>query len=245
MGTMKKIFLGILILGLGHLIYFYGFRNIDNPRFDIFFQSKSFPRTHFSYFYFLGKIPPSYNKYFNESLIFKNKQCKLINIVRKHHPNYHNYIIFSNKNSKLLLKNSDSLYYKISGANNILSSQINLRAYNKYLKCANISDKEKIIDTFFYLFTTIGGDNSYKVVVDTLPAYLRIKNKMDLELIKMRKNKIKDSLFFDSDKFIFKKDKVYVWFKNFGIFQFNFEIKNNKIVSVTDRFLGYTGSEKW
>lgn len=250
MGAIKKLLIGILILVLGHSIYFYGFRNINNPRFDIFYQSKPFPETHFSYFYFLGEIP-QYYKEFDERIVSENNQCRLINILRKKHPNYHNYIVLTDGESKeYLLKNSDSIYYRSQEFRNLISSQIDLEVFNMYLKCMNISNRDEIIKSFFYLSSTIGGDISYKVDYDPLPTYIPIKNIINYDSIEIGIDSsllksLDKSSHFNPKEFKFDEKRIYCWFKNSGIFIFEFDIEDGRVNKVTDSFLGYTGAEKW
>lgn len=249
MGSIKKTFFGVFILLIGHLTYFYVFRK-DNPRIDIYFDSKSFPKSKMNYYYFLGKLPPKYYQDFEEKIIHKDNQCKLINIIRKRHPNYHNYIVLNKGSKEYLLKNSDSLFYHIQGGKNLISSQIDIEVFNKYLKCNNITDSNEIMNTFFYLSSTIGGDASYRVDYDSLPSYIPIKKYNDYNSIELNidsnftENLVTD-LQFNPNTFQFDEDNCYCWFKDKGIFKFNFVIKKDTVVNVTDIFLGYTGAEKW
>lgn len=261
MGAINKKKLGILLILLGHLIYFYGFRKIDDPRIEIYYNYHSYPGSQFkhflfsgdlppklSYYYFLGILPPKYNRKYEEKNIFEKDQCRLININRLDTPNYQNYIIYQNQTGSYLLKNSDSLFYKIEGVNDLISSQIDLNIFNMFINCKGVVDEAQIANEFFYLSSTIGGDDSYEAENDPLPPYIVIQKRDYFDFIQKYSresflNRIDEGLIFNPESFQFNQNTSYCWFKNWGIIRFNFEFNDKTVVKVTDTFLGYTGAE--
>jgi len=252
MGTIKKISFIMISLLIIHIIYFIFIRKIDNLRFEIYFKDKSI-KEKLNYNYFFGTIPKKFNFEFQEQIIFEDKKIKLTNVLRKLYPNYYNYILYSDKkeNVEFMLKNTDSLYYHLIDSTNMISSQFNIVILNKYLTKKGIKTKNNIIETFFLLSSTIGGDSSYETDYDPLPSFININSIEDYNLLIKGIDSIliknsNDIRIFNPKKYDFNYSNLSTcWFKNHGLFQFEFEFENDTIVSVKDKFIGFTGAEKW
>jgi len=249
MGAIKKIFIIVLSILIVHTIYYYLIRNINNPRFDLYYNSKSFKVSKLNYNYYIGVLPKSYEKEFHEETIKENKKYSLINILRVKHPNYHNYILLIDKGKEYVLKNSDSIYYYIQNKKNILSSQIDKIVFNKYLKLIHVKNEDEIVGEYCYLVSTIHDEFGKKFNQDSLSNYIiindyqdyyKITKYIDSSLIKNSNS----SEIFNPRNFDFKNSSRYCWFKNFGVFEMKFDIKKDSVSSIKDNFLGIIGAEK-
>jgi len=248
---MKTIkFLAIIIIILSS--YFFFIRKTDEPFFSLIYENKSFPESKISLNYFLGKLPSTMDEMFRIQNIKIDKNFYCINMVRKA-TFYHNYIFFVDKkdyNKYHLLKNSDSLMYYYVDSENKLSSQIDIKLFNELLKRGNIKGRKNIINLYAYLSSTIGGDTSYQhsendilpvfMLINNFNDYNKINENADLNFIKHNSADIVNINLIDFES----EEKVYYWFKNSGVFEFNFEIGNDSVKSVTDKYLGYIGAEK-
>lgn len=232
---MGRKFLRIIIWSLGMLLFISILiallGNYTNPRREIYFRYHNKANIG----YLLGYLPNNYFEEYHEEIVNENKFYRLVNITYLQHPSdNHNYVLFIEKNNprnEEILFDSDSLYWYISGTTDLLSSQVNLRVFNKYLKYNNIKSKDAVIEKLCVLFGDFR-DEKYKVVTNTFQITKLLK--LD-ETIEQNAGYCYELL---PDKFTPNFDKyTYLWFKDLGFFEMSLIMKENKLKMITDRYI--------
>ncbi len=206
------------------------FADYSNPRRTIFFRYHS----KLSLAYLFGYLPKKYYADYSETIIEETNDYCLTNIIFCKFPSEnHNYLILKEKGnhtSENILLNSDSLFGQIKGISNLLSSQIELSVFRKYLKYKDIYVEKKVIESFCQIMTDFG-NTDYKI----------LNNEFEIcELRKVRVNK-------DSVEVCYKilknnfipdfKNKFYCWFEGMGVFELSFIFKDGQLVSLNDEFI--------
>lgn len=197
--------------------------DFSNPRREIFFRYHN--KVNFGFF--IGYLPNSYYYEYEENTIEENKRYRLTSITYLKFPTEkHNYILFLDKespSSEDILLDSDSVFWHYSGTSCLISSQINIETFNKYLKYDVSVKGERAIRELYYSFI---GD--YKIITSSsqISSFRKLKN-VPNECYKLHNQEFEP----DFEKY------TYVWFDQLGLFEIKFIIKENKILTVEDNFI--------
>ena len=123
---------------------------------------------------------------------------------------------------------------------NIYSKLINIYAFNKYVKLSSIQSRDEVVDRFAYF---LSNDEAYKVLENRLDIQKIINPHYSfIEMLTALDKDVKLNLV-DSERIIFHDDRVFIWFIEHGLVQFNFQFEGLKIKSVETSHLGYLGAE--
>lgn len=232
MGSSIKLYGRWIILSLLLLCLLIAFLvgDYSNPRRIYFFRY--YPTHVFAYVF--GFLPKKYYTDYEEYVVENTNNYYLINVVHKMFPaENHNYIIFKEKNKQnpgKLLLNSDSIFYKMKGTKNVLSSQINLETFNRYIQLKGAISDTMIIEYYCFLFSDFGESN-YEFVSDIN----RIK-----ELRRISGNEKDGIMCYKVLKENFVPDfhsYIYFWLEGFGLVEMSFKFKNNELITVQDEFI--------
>ncbi|WP_445455728.1 hypothetical protein [Flavobacterium sp. HNIBRBA15423] len=224
MGTIKRSYLYVTLMIIMIIVaIIYRYYNIKNDRviFDLYFNNKSFKESKFNSYYLFGiKSNHSYKNFDISKLELENKNLTIIS--RNDTPFYHNYIISNDFNK--ILKNSDSLfYYEYQSLSKTIDYELFSKLYGDDVSSLNtyfnlISNSFNKTKKFYYINEIID-NNEFKIDF--------IKKMEIKKIISNNKN----------------KDKLYVWFVNYGLYEFNLLIKNDLIVDINDKFVFFIGLE--
>ncbi len=232
MGTIKKRKVTVGIILSIAIIYLIIFADYSSFRRDIYFKYHS----KLSLGYILGYLPKDYKLDYDENTFDSNNEFDLINIVFNKAPEYHNYIIFDDKlkNNPCLLKNRDSMFYKMDGRTDLLSSQINKECFNNLVTYKRMKNQDSISNYYCLLLSHIHGD-SYKRVSNNEEFRKLLENYDEFS------EKIDKELMVDENRTLYFDNYVYYWFKGMGFFEISFSFEDTNLKSVSDTFLGYVG----
>jgi len=221
------IFFGIVI-GLTVAVLF---GDYSNPRREIFFRYNS----KVSIAFLFGYLPNDYFNNYTENIIEETDAFRITSIIYNKFPTEnHNYILFQEsgeKKSEKILLDSDSLFWKYDGTANLLSSQIELSAFNKYLNLQGVNKKNELINQFCRLMSDFGLTNYKIATCSTEISELRKVNVFDNNYEEECYKMLQDNFFPDFETF------TYLWLNDIGLFEMSFVVANGQLISINDRFI--------
>lgn len=199
----------------------------SNPRRTFFFRYHS----KLSVAYLFGYLPKDYTANYAETIIEKTNDYCLINVTYCKFPSEnHNYVILREKGkdiSEEILLDSDSLFWQTKDFSNLLSSQIDLSVFRKYLNYSGVIEKDKIIKKVCYIISDFGSTD-YKI------SY----NASEINKLKNIKDSDDECYKILKDNFIPDfRSHTYCWFDEMGLFEMSFVFKNGHLVSLNDELI--------
>ena len=208
---------------LAFSILLFRYFNIRNDRliFDLYFNNKSYKVSKCNFHYFLGiKNENPYENFKFQNFKYYDKNLTLIS--RSNTSTYHDYIISNDYNQ--ILKDSDSLFYY---EYQTLSKTINYRLFSELY-----GNELTSLDLYF---TLIG--NGLESDIKTFYPINEVLNNNNFKIDSNTRFKIKKAIE-DADK-----SNIYIWFLNYGFYEFKLTFDKNKIVKIDDKYLFDIGLE--
>ncbi len=225
--NIKRIIIFSIVIGFILNLFL---ADYSNPRRTFFFRYHS----KLCVAYIFGYLPKEYSINYSEIIIEETNDYCLINVTYNKFPTEnHNYIILREKGkhvSEEILLDSDSLFGQIKGISNLLSSQIELSVFRKYLNYKDVYKKKKIIESFCQIMSDFG-NSDYKILHNASEIY-------ELNKVTVFKDSVEDCYKILKKGFIPDfKNKTYCWFEGMGLFEMSFIFKGGQLVSLNDEFI--------
>jgi hypothetical protein len=241
MGRSIKILIVIFFVATSVILIL---GDYTNPRRDIFFRYNS----KLSFYYLLGYLPQQYHIDYTEKIVEESEAYKLTNLIyNKFSSENHNYLLFDEKEKKITTKilfDSDSLFWYFTNTLKLLSSQINIPVFKKYIELKGLKHKSEVINQLCVFFADFDSSKFEVVKSFSRISELRQVNVFNRdntgECYKvLRKN-------FNADFNLYE----YLWFDGIGFFEVSFEFESEKLLRIHDEFifgpiyLSIAGSDK-
>ncbi len=182
-----------------------------------------------SFGYFLGYLPSEYYQQYIEKVIDATENYELIGIAhREKHNGLRHYALLKSKTGQWdekFLVDSDSMSLHFHDRSNWLTSIVNIKFLNIYLKDKNIGKRNEIIESFILLISGFGELQ-----------YLPIKDEQSLnDFFNENEDYGFLNIHHENDFNVNFENNNYYEFLNWGVFEIRIEIENGQITTIADR----------
>lgn len=182
-----------------------------------------------SFGYFLGYLPTEYHEQYIEKVIDASENYELISITqRKIHNGLRHYALLKSMKGQCdekFLIDSDSMSLHFHDRSNWLTSIVNIKLLNIYLKDKNIEKRNEIIESFLLLISGFGELQ-----------YLPIKDEQSLnDFFNENEDHGFLNIHHENDFNVDFENNNYYEFLNWGVFEIRIEIENGQITTIDDR----------
>jgi hypothetical protein len=179
--------------------------------------------------YFLGYLPSEYHQHYTEKVIDKTENYELISIIqRDKHNGLRHYALLKSMtgipDTKFLV-DSDSMSLQADDRKNWLTSIVNIKLLNNFLKDKNIDERDRIIESFLLLVSGFG-ELQYSPIKNENSLNDFFYNNEDYGFLNVHHEK-EFSVDFENN--------IYYEFLKWGVFEIGIKVENGQIKYLFDK----------
>lgn len=192
-------------------------------------------------------VPETFRDKFEEEILESSNSSSLIKLKRNDDPIGNSFLILRKKDRDLFLRAYPIQIFDDHFESNInvfdsLTYLIDLDVFNKYLVDFELYEDKEIIEKYLQFLSLSNSVKRYVIIdsylkIDSVIQQFPLVNKNELS---KKGNKLVDPKLVSFNE---SRNKILCWFVNFGLVEFDFTFKDQKLVLVKSKKIGFLGNE--